>query len=49
VRIYRTRNAIVHGGKNKGDAELLQEIDQALENGFKYARALLLNSITKSV
>lgn len=43
-RFYRTRNAIVHGGKNKGDAELLQEIDQALENGFKYARALLLNS-----
>jgi hypothetical protein len=45
-RFYRTRNAIVHGGKNKGDAELLTEIDQALENGFKYARALLLNSIS---
>ncbi|RBW42881.1 hypothetical protein DS901_11575 [Loktanella sp. D2R18] len=43
---YRTRNAIVHGGKNKGDAELLKEIDQALENGFKYARALLLHSIS---
>ena len=45
-RFYMTRNAIVHGAKKKGDAELLQEIDQALENGFKYARALLLNSIT---
>jgi hypothetical protein len=43
---YRIRNAIVHGGKNVGDAELLLEIDLALENGFRYARALLLNSIS---
>ncbi len=34
---YRIRNAIVHGGKNVGDAELLLEIDLALENGFRYA------------
>lgn len=42
---YKIRNAIVHGGKNKGDRELLQEIDVALENGFRYARALLLSAI----
>ena len=44
--VYNVRNAIVHGGKKDGDAELLLEIDQALENGFRYARALLLNSIS---
>lgn len=43
---YRVRNAIIHGGKQSGDAELLLKIDQALENGFRYARALLLNSIS---
>lgn len=43
---YRIRNAIIHGGKQGSDAELLLEIDQALENGFRYARALLLNSIS---
>jgi integrase/recombinase XerD len=32
--------------KQGGDAELLMEIDMALENGFRYARALLLNSIS---
>lgn len=42
---YRVRNAIIHGGKNKGDRELLQEIDMVLEKGFRYARALLLSSI----
>jgi hypothetical protein len=44
--VYNVRNAIVHGGKKDRDAELLLEIDQALENGFRYARALLLNSIS---
>lgn len=43
---YRIRNAIIHGGKKKGDSELLLEIDLALENGFRYARALLLDSIS---
>lgn len=43
---YNVRNAIVHGGKRDVDAELIQEIDRALENGFRYARALLLNSIS---
>ena len=44
--VYNVRNAIVHGGKKDSDAERLLEIDQALENGFRYARALLLNSIS---
>jgi hypothetical protein len=44
--VYDVRSAIVHGGKKDSDAKLLLEIDQALENGFKYARALLLNSIS---
>jgi hypothetical protein len=46
VHWYNVRNAIVHGGKNASDAKLLLEIDRALENGFKYARALLLDSIS---
>lgn len=45
AHVYSVRNAIVHGGKKDSDAELLLEIDQALENGFRYARALLLDSI----
>jgi hypothetical protein len=45
-QFYRIRSAIIHGGKQGGDGELLLKIDQALENGFRYARALLLNSIT---
>jgi len=46
AHFYSVRNAIVHGGKRERDAKLLLEIDQALENGFRYARALLLNSIS---
>lgn len=43
---YRVRSALIHGAKKESDKELLQEIDVALENGFRFARALLLNSIT---
>ncbi|MEP2705230.1 MAG: hypothetical protein ABJQ71_01160 [Roseibium sp.] len=46
THFYKIRSAIVHGGKKKGDAELLLEIDRALENGFRHARSLLLNSIS---
>ena len=42
---YDIRSAIVHGGKKEGDTERLREIDQALSNGFKYARALLLKLV----
>ncbi len=43
--LYDVRNALVHGAKNEGDAELLREIDVALKNGFAHARSLLLKSI----
>lgn len=46
AEFYSVRNAIVHGVKRDSDAELLLGIDRVLENGFRYARALLLNSIT---
>jgi hypothetical protein len=42
---YEVRNALVHGAKRQRDQEKLLEIDLALEKGFKYARALLLDSI----
>lgn len=44
-QFYSLRNAIVHGAKNDGDEKLLSQIDATLKNGFKYARALLLQSI----
>lgn len=44
---YRMRNALVHGAKSSNDEELLLEIDQALENGFRIARQLLINSIAE--
>lgn len=43
--LYDIRNALIHGAKNVGDAELLRGIDVALTNGFAHARSLLLNSI----
>lgn len=44
--VRRDQCEIIHGAKRESDKELLLEIDVALENGFRYARALLLNSIS---
>lgn len=44
--IYEVRNALVHGAKEQRDQERLLEIDLALDNGFKLARALLLDALS---
>lgn len=46
MHFYKVRSALIHGAKNEGDRELLQEIDLALENGSRYASILLVKAIS---
>jgi hypothetical protein len=46
LHFYNIRSALIHGAKNDGDKKLLEEIDLALENGFRHARALLLKYLS---